>query len=103
MFENKIVDCKTAYLRNMIKGKSHVLHLELTEVSAYPVQSCRHAHPFLLILYSVVVYRIDLGANELLEIQDSWQPRGQTRDNRKGNMAVVMKLQRTKHRTYINF
>ena len=44
----------------------------LIEVSAYPVQSWQYAHPFPLILYSVVVCRIDLGANELLEIQDEW-------------------------------
>lgn len=37
----------------------------VNEVSAYAVKSCQHAYPSPLILYSVGVCKIDLGANEL--------------------------------------
>lgn len=60
---------KSWTMRSMIQKKNHTgsslkhQHIQFNHVSA-PV-------PLPLILYSVVVCRIDLAANELLEIQDS--------------------------------
>lgn len=63
----------------MIKKKKYQ-HIQLNHSSTL----------FPLILYSVVVCRIDLVANELQEIQDS--PEVKLGTNEKGNMVTLMKL-----------